>query len=1031
MKLLPLQTVFRISLFALLVFSVIGLYSQDIEEIGGPYDVDENTRLYLRFEGDFTNESDLADDAETHGNVIIFGESSRPEVGQSAYLNNDATTDSSFIMVPHSEHLNLYDDWTIEMWFMIQTFGTSAEDHRWVPVLMWKRGDTTFDQGNYFMEIWGNTRHLSTGFSVAGHGWPQVNSPQNTIQAGQWYHVTFIRDSEHAIMVQMIHDDEKNLVWSGTYAYDPETQHTPNITEQPLYIGTNADHLAVQPGFMDGFVDEIRISDVVRNFAVPPVIRSVSQVNNIINSSNGDITVEAEVIKVGGSDLQDVTLHYNNGNDWESTAMVYDDTTYIATIPEPSTFTVVQYYVTAENDAGLASNYPGGALDENFPEYLTFTVLEPESQTLFLDFEEGQLPVEDKSDYNNPVYVYGEPTFSTDAADGDYAILLNGVTDFLQVPSSAVSFAEEFTLDFWMNANSLEGDWRFIVNKPAISPGFWGENSYEIISQPTRRLTGGVFSFDEAGGWVNTRITLDPEIEFEKWYRIILEVRKAPEGDSYNYYLFFQINDENDEVLAKNHVGFHHPVAWTNYPMRIGKAGGDRPYFDGMFDNVKFFNYARGEITVDAPPNITAVTDIGNVTDDVAEPYDVQVDVNRGLGGDISEVKLHYYDGNEWNEVQMAEVQAGVYNAAIPPQPLHTIVRYYVSAVNVDGNRALYPENAESDSNPDWLIFAVEEHNTEVLHMTFEEGEGVPVDNSLYSTYVNVHGAPVYVQDSNTGTYSLSFNGESDYIEVFSPLIGSSEEFTLEFKMKANSLDGFWRFLLNKPAIVPPFWGENTVEIITGAFDDPDPRITAGVWSHEEGNTRITLPPVLEMGKWYHVVFEVQVADDNSDFNYYAVVQLNDENNNLLAQDYKGFNHPVSQSRYPFRIGKAGGDRPYYDGLFDDIFFYNYSHVGLDIITSVDDNVEQSLPKQYQLSQNFPNPFNPVTTIEYSIPESGMVSIKVYNILGQEVRTLVNEDQSAGSYRVTFNATDLPSGLYFYSISINNFIETKKMIYLK
>ena len=85
----------------------------------------------------------------------------------------------------------------------------------------------------------------------------------------------------------------------------------------------------------------------------------------------------------------------------------------------------------------------------------------------------------------------------------------------------------------------------------------------------------------------------------------------------------------------------------------------------------------------------------------------------------------------------------------------------------------------------------------------------------------------------------------------------------------------------------------------------------------------------------------------------------------------------------------------------------------------------------YRLYQNFPNPFNPVTTIKYSIPHNSFVYIKLYDILGREIKTLVAKEEKAGNYEVKFDGSDLSSGIYFYTMSVNNFIETRKMVILK
>jgi hypothetical protein len=88
-------------------------------------------------------------------------------------------------------------------------------------------------------------------------------------------------------------------------------------------------------------------------------------------------------------------------------------------------------------------------------------------------------------------------------------------------------------------------------------------------------------------------------------------------------------------------------------------------------------------------------------------------------------------------------------------------------------------------------------------------------------------------------------------------------------------------------------------------------------------------------------------------------------------------------------------------------------------------------PQHFALSQNYPNPFNPSTRIEYSLQNAGAVSLKVYNVLGAEVATLVNGRQESGSYAITFYTVGLPSGVYFYRLVTGSFVSTKKLILMK
>ena len=99
-------------------------------------------------------------------------------------------------------------------------------------------------------------------------------------------------------------------------------------------------------------------------------------------------------------------------------------------------------------------------------------------------------------------------------------------------------------------------------------------------------------------------------------------------------------------------------------------------------------------------------------------------------------------------------------------------------------------------------------------------------------------------------------------------------------------------------------------------------------------------------------------------------------------------------------------------------------------VTDVKDEAN-SQPSAYHLNQNYPNPFNPSTVISYSIPKAGMVTVKVYNMLGQEVQTLVNQFQTPGNHQITFNGSSLSSGVYFYRINSENYNMVRKMVLLK
>jgi hypothetical protein len=99
--------------------------------------------------------------------------------------------------------------------------------------------------------------------------------------------------------------------------------------------------------------------------------------------------------------------------------------------------------------------------------------------------------------------------------------------------------------------------------------------------------------------------------------------------------------------------------------------------------------------------------------------------------------------------------------------------------------------------------------------------------------------------------------------------------------------------------------------------------------------------------------------------------------------------------------------------------------------TAVNNGIEKIIPQNYQLLQNYPNPFNPTTTIQYFIPQKSKVQIKVLDLLGREIATVVNEENSFGKHTVIFDASQLSSGMYFYRMQAENFVEIKKLVVIK
>jgi hypothetical protein len=94
-------------------------------------------------------------------------------------------------------------------------------------------------------------------------------------------------------------------------------------------------------------------------------------------------------------------------------------------------------------------------------------------------------------------------------------------------------------------------------------------------------------------------------------------------------------------------------------------------------------------------------------------------------------------------------------------------------------------------------------------------------------------------------------------------------------------------------------------------------------------------------------------------------------------------------------------------------------------------NLSTDIPRQYELSQNYPNPFNPATTISFALPEAGRVHMSLFSVLGEKVAELVDGERGPGNYRINFNASGIPSGMYFYRLDAGSFVAVRKLVIVK
>jgi hypothetical protein len=221
------------------------------------------------------------------------------------------------------------------------------------------------------------------------------------------------------------------------------------------------------------------------------------------------------------------------------------------------------------------------------------------------------------------------------------------------------------------------------------------------------------------------------------------------------------------------------------------------------------------------------------------------------------------------------------------------------------------------------------------------------------------------------------------------------------------------------------FDAETNIDVGIGADICADVVTINGTYSG--GGTLCNGPLPVEL-----VSFNALLVKNNVELNWKTETEVN----NYGFEIERSINN--NWKKIGFVEGHGNSNSPKFYSFTDKIpvggskFQYRLKQVDTDGKYEYSDIVEvEMLPDKFALFQNYPNPFNPTTTIRYQLPKESKVVLTIYDILGEKVTELLNENIEAGVYEIEFNAKSLPSGTYIYRISAENFVETKKMILLR
>ncbi len=423
----------------------------------------------------------------------------------------------------------------------------------------------------------------------------------------------------------------------------------------------------------------------------------------------------------------------------------------------------------------------------------------------------------------------------------------------------------------------------------------------------------------------------------------------------------------------------------------------------------------------------------------------VSVKVTQQVGGGgIASVNLRYsVDSSSWTTVTMTRADT-VYRGTIPQQSADTFVRYYVQAVDSLGRAVKVASSAIDGSASDTLkgFFFYRVINRP---MTIHDVQYTPYTNGRtpYLGAVTTVGGIVTADTAHFGLSPLNNAGTNAWYiqsgnQPWGGLWVTSVDSTAVSQLKALVVGDsvLVTGTVQEEFEVTRLGNVTGVVRVSGGNPLPPPvTATTGVFNLGVGNGTPAAEQYEDMLVTFNNVVVTDLAPTYSDNTEYAV---NDGSGTMIVRrdGLNSYSNLVADTASGKKILKLGDQMSYLTGVMH-FSFGKYkleprTDTDFGTITSGIERIDDgALPSGFVVNQNFPNPFNPSTAIRYSIPSAGLVDLRVYNLLGQEVRRLVHEVQTPGTYVVRFDATSLPSGVYLYRVQLGGLSLAKKMVLLK
>jgi len=485
----------------------------------------------------------------------------------------------------------------------------------------------------------------------------------------------------------------------------------------------------------------------------------------------------------------------------------------------------------------------------------------------------------------------------------------------------------------------------------------------------------------------------------------ILKQTDRDPNNSSNVLLLYTNYSVNAAQEYNNNNGWNREHVWANshgFPNTDDTAYTDAHHLRPADIST---NSLRGNKDFDYGGSLTATLD-NHYDSDSWEPRD-------DIKGDIARMMLYMtvrYEGGDGYDLELVDYTP---SSGANFGKKSTLLEWNridpVSAFERNRNRVIYKFQKNYNPFVDHPEFADRVYNSDKLFVEKAEQVG----NNLVLSFSKELNS---VEAEKTSNYNLDFLGNP--INAIANFGGDSKKVSLLFS--ESFVDTFYNIRVSNLTSatgediiansIALFIASETTQVDTIAPAAP----TNLVASRLENSIELTWDANSEIDISHYTIYKGAIQ--NFTPSQYTLLATETDNfyNDETVVDYRVY-YKISA------VDFSGNESEYSDEA--------------SILVGVND--KKSIPTEFTLEQNYPNPFNPSTVIRYSIPRSTefnsvpQTTLKVYNILGNEVATLVNEQKSAGNYSVNFDASKLSSGIYFYTLSSGNFRETKKMMFIK